>query len=130
MRYRECPVCGAHLDFGELCDCMAKEAGEPERKIVTMDDWRRAGDFERAARPGDQVEEEIVEDFLNVLPPATNSATLVQCGEPVSHCYDPDTGHWRPTYTTFSQRDGLWYYCGNCFIGKRVEPRKMAGATV
>lgn len=95
-----------------------------------MDDWRRAGDFEKAALPGDLVTDEIVENFLNVLPPATNSATLVQCGEPVSHQYDPDTGHWRPTYTTFSQRDGLWYYCGNCFIGKRVEPRKMTGATV
>ena len=56
-----------------------------------MDDWRRAGDFEKAAHPGDLVTDEIVETFLNVLPPATNSATLVQWGEPVSHQYDPDT---------------------------------------
>lgn len=125
-----CDYCGAALDPCEVCDCRREEAGAAERKIITMDDWRRAGDFEKAARPGDLVTDEIVENFLNVLPPATNSATLVQCGEPVSHQYDPDTGHWRPTYTTFSQRDGLWYYCGNCFIGKRVEPRKMAGATV
>ncbi len=23
--YRECPQCGAHLDFGEACDCQNKE---------------------------------------------------------------------------------------------------------
>lgn len=44
---------------------------------MTKDDWRRAGDFEKAARPGDQVEEEIAfdgvisqderKDFENVL---------------------------------------------------------------
>lgn len=21
MKYRICPYCGAHLDFGEVCDC-------------------------------------------------------------------------------------------------------------
>lgn len=21
MKYKECPECGAHLDYGEVCDC-------------------------------------------------------------------------------------------------------------
>jgi len=21
MKYKECPACGAHLDYGEVCDC-------------------------------------------------------------------------------------------------------------
>lgn len=25
MYYRICPYCGAHLDFGEICDCQGKK---------------------------------------------------------------------------------------------------------
>lgn len=25
MQYRVCPYCGAHLDFGEICDCRNDE---------------------------------------------------------------------------------------------------------
>ena len=25
MKFNECPYCGAHLDFGEACDCTARE---------------------------------------------------------------------------------------------------------
>ena len=28
--YRTCPVCGAHLDFGERCDCQDKEKAAPD----------------------------------------------------------------------------------------------------
>ena len=41
-----------------------------ECKLVTMEDWAEAGDFDKAANPGDMVEEEIVDEFLNCLPPA------------------------------------------------------------
>ena len=27
MYYKTCPNCGAHLDPGELCDCLEKEEG-------------------------------------------------------------------------------------------------------
>ena len=26
MKYKECPMCGAHLDYGEKCDCEKREA--------------------------------------------------------------------------------------------------------
>lgn len=29
MRYKICPDCGTHLDFGEVCDCAAKKAPPP-----------------------------------------------------------------------------------------------------
>ena len=60
--FKECPVCGAHLDPGETCNCR-------EPKLVTYADWEAAGSFEKAARPGDAVEERIVDEFLNCLPP-------------------------------------------------------------
>lgn len=54
-----------------------------------MADWSAAGDFEKAAKPGDLVDEEIVEEFVNCLPPTTLRGDLVQAGEPYSHQYDP-----------------------------------------
>ena len=47
-----------------------------------MADWSAAGDFEKAAKPGDLVDEEIVEEFVNCLPPTTLRGDLVQAGEP------------------------------------------------
>lgn len=29
MKYRICPYCGAHLDFGEACDCQSKRITAP-----------------------------------------------------------------------------------------------------
>lgn len=46
--FKECPVCGAHLDPGETCNCR-------EPKLVTYADWEAAGSFEKAASPGDAV---------------------------------------------------------------------------
>lgn len=28
--YKECPVCGDHLDAGEICDCKGNHAAAPE----------------------------------------------------------------------------------------------------
>lgn len=122
-----CPQCGCALDPCERCDC--QDAKPKTGKIVTCEDWGLAGNFDKAASPGDAVEVEIVEEFLNVVPPATNRAGLVQCGEPVSFEKDPRTGDHKPTYTTFRREDSQWYYCGNCFIGETTEPKNLAGAT-
>ena len=29
MKYQECPICGAHLDHGEKCDCQGKKEDAP-----------------------------------------------------------------------------------------------------
>lgn len=47
-----CDHCGAALDPGEICDCK-QQPEESERRIVTYADWEAAGDFTKAARPGD-----------------------------------------------------------------------------
>lgn len=92
------------------------------RKTVTMSDWLLAGDFEKAANPGDPVSEDIIEEFVNCLPPTTLRGDLVQVGEPYSYCYDPEDERWSATYTTFEKKDGKWVYCGKCFAGKNEEP--------
>lgn len=111
-----CDKCGCSLDPGEICDC--KRTAQPERKVITYADWEAAGDFSKAAKPGDFVTEDIVEEFLNCVPPASHRAGYIQCGEPYSHQLDPETGRWQGTYSTFLKADEHWIYCGNCFIGK------------
>lgn len=124
--FRECPVCGGNLDPGELCDCQK----EPERKVVTREDWAQAGDFIKAARPGDLVEAEIVDEMVNCLPPATLRSGCTQMGEPYSHELDTKTGRWRATYITFKREADGWVYCGCCFQGDTTQPaaltRRMA----
>ena len=92
------------------------------RRIVTYSDWEAAGDFSKAAQPGDYVEERIVDDMRDVLPPAKMERGFLQVGEPYSHEFDPETGHWRGTFPTFVKEGQNWKYCGNCFIGKTTPP--------
>ena len=79
-----CDHCGAALDPGEICDCK-QQPEESERRIVTYSDWEAAGDFSKAAQPGDYVEERIVDDMRDVLPPAKMERGFLQVGEPYSH---------------------------------------------
>lgn len=72
----------------------------------------------RNAKVGDYVEEEIVDDLINCVPPISMSRSCSQCGEPNSMRQDPDTGKWRNTFTTFVcvDPDGhVWEYRGDCF---------------
>mgnify|MGYP000763982312 FL=1 len=117
-----CDHCGAALDPGEICDCK-QQPEESERRIVTYADWEAAGDFVKAARPGDYVEERIVDDMRDVLPPAKMERGFLQVGEPYSHELDPDTGKWRPTFATFKKDGQHWTYCGNCFYKQDTPPK-------
>lgn len=87
-------------------------------KTVTMEMWEKAGDFEKAADPGDRVEEDVVQNFLDCVPPAVNCSDLVQVGEPYSHEFHPQKERFLPTFTTFKKVDGSWIYCGHCFYGE------------
>ena len=71
---------------------------------------------------GDYVEQAIVDEALDMLPPACMRSSCSQIGEPYSHRLDPDSGKWRATYATFKRvSKGVWEYCGHCFLGENVE---------
>lgn len=70
--------------------------------------------------PGDEVDEDLIGYFLDVLPPRTNRAGLLQVGGEISTAKDVN-GRWRPTYLTFKRRGGTWRYAGRCFEGS-AEP--------
>lgn len=96
-------------------------------KPKTMDEWHKSGmpNFDYYASVGDVVDEEIYDNFLEILPPAAMSYGYLQVGEPSNHLKDDD-GVYRPTFMTFAKKDNEWHYLGHCFPGKtenRMKPR-------
>ena len=90
-------------------------------KTVYNPDWF----YFDALSIGDYVEEEIVNDIINSVPPACMRYDCSQCGEASNHMEDERTGRFRATYSTFKRVDGnTWEYCGDCFIGENVQHGK------
>lgn len=78
---------------------------------------------------GDYVEQAVVDDAMDCLPPASMRSDCSQLGEPYSTRFDPESGNWRSTYATFRRvsgafPNGIWQYCGHCFRGENVERGK------
>ena len=72
---------------------------------------------------GDLVEQEIVDDIVDCMPPACMRNDCTQCGEP-SYFAKDENGRCRDTYSTFKKiADRTWEYCGDCFKGCNVHPK-------
>lgn len=92
-------------------------------KTKTMKDWHNSNatysdDFFKA---GDIVSEDIVNDFLNSVPPITHYETFIQAGEPYGERLDTEDNKWKETYTTFEKEAAHWIYKGNCFKNKNID---------
>lgn len=77
-------------------------------EIKTMKDWKY--DFSNDFNPGDRVDDEIYQYFLDVLPPLVNRRNMLQ----VSGAYGWDSRGGN-TYTTFVHDGISWIYKGHCF---------------
>lgn len=94
-------------------------------EVKTMESWYGSGlNFDDYCFPGDVVGEDVVDYFVNVVPPVTLRYDCVQAGE--EHSYErDDSGKYRATYTTFHRTgDGRCRFDGYCFNGEnknRVE---------
>lgn len=86
-------------------------------KHITMKEWEEVGDLTKAVQPGDTVDEQIVNDLRDCVPPASLTSGYLQVGEAYSHMED-DKGRWKPTFMTFLLTDDGWTYCGCCFHGE------------
>ena len=95
----------------------------------SMEDWENSGlrSFNEYFIPGDKVTEDVYDNFLDIMPPATMRRNLLQVGEPAAHEKDPETGKYRATYLTFERVNGEWYYVGECFIGETTNRRTYPG---
>lgn len=77
--------------------------------------WQKSGlsNFDDYCFPGDRVAEDLVDYFINILPPISLSSSCTQPGEEV------DVIQGKPTYTTFHRiSDQEWVYDGDCFKGE------------
>lgn len=81
--------------------------------------WHESGIrcYEDYAKPGDIVDQETIDYFLNTVPPHKFGKDYLQYGEPWSFATD-DRGRCRDTWTTFYRKDYEWYYAGHCFSGQ------------
>ena len=105
---------------------MALIANEVERQraecagtgLKTLGKWFESGlpTAEDYLEPGDKIDEDLIGYFLDVLPPRTNRAGLLQVGGEISTAKDVN-GRWQPTYLTFKRQGGTWRYAGRCFEG-------------
>ena len=69
---------------------------------------------------GDLVEEQVVQNFMDCLPPASMTGQCSQLGELYSHKPD-ENGNRKATYLTFKRLDhATWIYCGHCFRGQNI----------
>ena len=108
------------LDDAEAIGDMLKELAEALEKA---DKVHGPNDFKmREADIGTLVTEEVVQMFMNALPPACYRSSCAQIGEPYTHRQDEVSGKWRPVFGTFRRvRDEVWEYRGNCFYGETEE---------
>ena len=84
-----------------------KECRQYNGKKVYNESWYYGPD---ALEVGDLVEEKIVDEAMNMLPPACMRGDCSQVGEPANHMYDNVSEKMRPVYTTFKRvaEDTLW----------------------
>lgn len=123
--------CGNGDDLGlipETCLEVLEFLKDERRKITdgedikSLDGWHKSGlhSWEDYCRPGELVTEDIVDHFVNSVPPTTLRSGYVQAGEAYD-CQPDGDGIWRDTYTTFTYhgKDGagrsLWLHNGCCF---------------
>ena len=72
--------------------------------------------------PGDDVDEEMANYFLNVLPPRTMKPDLIQIGEPNDE-FRTEDGKIHLIYATLKKVENTWIYAGTCFAGKSEPAR-------
>ena len=97
--------------------------------IKTLDGWHNSphNSWDAYCKPGDYVDEEVFDYFLNIMPPRIMHSGYFQVGEPFDSRKNPETGRFSNTYPTFEQgRNGetgehFYRYLGNCFSGCRTD---------
>ena len=71
--------------------------------------------FSSLVRVGDMVDEQIVEEFRDCLPPVAYNGRYLQCGEAYTHKFNYKTQKYEPAFITFARELGSWVYKGICF---------------
>ena len=73
-------------------------------------------------KPGDEVDQEMADYFINAVPPKTMTTDLIQPGEPYDHFRD-QARKYRPVFATLKRQGEKWFYAGICFSGQSEPAR-------
>lgn len=90
-------------------------------EVKTKAAWYASGlpTFEDFFNVGDTVDDELVQDMVNDVPPVLLWDSCTQIGEAYNSEYDEDRQCHRDTYITFHKvGDGRWTFDGYCFKGE------------
>ena len=106
-----------------------KFSGKPK----SLAGWYGSGlNLDEYLAVGDEVDEDLVNEQMNCVPPHVMKAGYLQVGEPYADALDErsEPERYRPVYATLAM-DGLrWLYMGHCFTGdtvNRIPERDVAG---
>lgn len=95
-------------------------AEQTEVEVKTKKGWDSSGkNLGEYLQIGDMVDDEMMDYFLGVLPPATFRSNLIQIGEPYDHV------RGRATFSTIYKPLEVckyWLYAGHCYRGECTEP--------
>lgn len=99
-----------------------------ETAIKTLKGWEKSGkNLMEYLNVGDEVDEDMVDYFTDILPPHTLRRDMLQVGEPydsVPITEDP-FGPCKTTWSTFQMIGGKWFWKGHCFAGETEEPKRV-----
>lgn len=90
-------------------------------EVKTKAAWYASGlpTFEDFFDVGDTVDDELVQDMVDSVPPVLWRDSCTQIGEAYSSEYDEDRQRHRDTYITFHKAaTGRWVFDGYCFKGE------------
>jgi hypothetical protein len=82
--------------------------------LKRFEDW--TGDLHEFLQVGDEVDQEIADYILEVLPPAYHTRTVYQMGSAMN------TVNGKATFITVAKTDEKWFYAGLCHLGDTKEP--------
>ena len=89
-----------------------------DMKLKTIEDWQNSGcrTWDEYCKPGEKVDQEVADYFLDIIPPKIMTKEYFQVGEPHSYAIDPRTMKGAETYSTFIRcGKEIWEYAGNCY---------------
>lgn len=80
--------------------------------VKTFEAWTSFSSLNDYLKKGDIVDDEMVNYFTNVMPPAFHTSNIIQMGEPYNHV------NGKATYHTLQKTSKGWTYVGDCHRGK------------
>ena len=109
----------------ELLELIKRERDATQRsgKPKSLEGWYDSGlNLSEYLAVGDEVDEALVDEMMNCVPPLSMGYGYLQVGEPYADAFDDRTepNRYRATYTTFVKDGGIWKYVGHCFANDKV----------